>query len=91
MLRVMASKMKIKGDFDFNQLAKKTPGFVGADLSALTKEAAIVAINRIFCTPPYVLSSNRLSEEEMKPLFVEFDDFLQALPLVQPSAKREGA
>lgn len=33
---------------DFEQIAKKTPGFVGADLSSLTKEAAVVAINRIF-------------------------------------------
>lgn len=33
---------------DFQLIAKKTPGFVGADLSSLTKEAAVVAINRIF-------------------------------------------
>lgn len=44
----MASKMTLGGDVDFHQIAKKTPGFVGADLSSLTKEAAVVAINRIF-------------------------------------------
>lgn len=44
----MASKMTLGGDVDFQQIAKKTPGFVGADLSSLTKEAAVVAINRIF-------------------------------------------
>ena len=31
---------------DFEVLARKTPGFVGADLAALTKEAAIGAVNR---------------------------------------------
>lgn len=46
--QVMASKMTLSGDVDFQQIAKKTPGFVGADLSSLTKEAAVVAINRIF-------------------------------------------
>lgn len=40
--------MTLAGDVDFQQIAKKTPGFVGADLSSLTKEAAVVAINRIF-------------------------------------------
>lgn len=46
--QVMSSKMTLGGDVDFQQIAKKTPGFVGADLSSLTKEAAVVAINRIF-------------------------------------------
>lgn len=40
--------MTLGGDVDFQLIAKKTPGFVGADLSSLTKEAAVVAINRIF-------------------------------------------
>ncbi|CAM9892333.1 unnamed protein product, partial [Laminaria digitata] len=44
----MSSKMTLGGDVDFSLIAKKTPGFVGADLSSLTKEAAVVAINRIF-------------------------------------------
>ncbi|CAM9142566.1 unnamed protein product [Discosporangium mesarthrocarpum] len=54
-LQVMTSKMTIGGDVDFHQVAKKTPGYVGADLSSLTKEAAVNAINRIFRTlhPPH--------------------------------------
>ena len=47
-MQVMSSKMTLGGDVDFSLIAKKTPGFVGADLSSLTKEAAVVAINRIF-------------------------------------------
>lgn len=34
--------------FDFNVLAKATPGYVGADLSALTGAAGIIAVKRIF-------------------------------------------
>jgi len=49
-LRKMASGMRLIGDFDFASIAKKTPGFVGADMRSLTKEAAVVAINRIFKT-----------------------------------------
>ncbi|CAM9973678.1 unnamed protein product, partial [Phaeothamnion confervicola] len=47
-LRVMTAKMRLSGEFDFDDIAKRTPGYVGADLSSLTKEAAVVAINRIF-------------------------------------------
>ncbi|RLN13978.1 hypothetical protein BBO99_00008128 [Phytophthora kernoviae] len=47
-LRVLAHKMTLEGDFDFATLAHRTPGFVGADLVSLTKEAAVGAVNRIF-------------------------------------------
>ncbi|GMI33585.1 hypothetical protein TeGR_g1380, partial [Tetraparma gracilis] len=47
-LKVMTSKMRLSGDFDFDAIAKKTPGYVGADIRSLTKEAAVIAINRIF-------------------------------------------
>ncbi|GMF12297.1 unnamed protein product [Phytophthora lilii] len=47
-LRVLAKKMTLEGDFDFAALARRTPGYVGADLVSLTKEAAVGAVNRIF-------------------------------------------
>ncbi|TMW58326.1 hypothetical protein Poli38472_011914 [Pythium oligandrum] len=47
-LQVLSAKMKLSGDFDFKAIARKTPGFVGADLVSLTKEAAVIAVNRIF-------------------------------------------
>ncbi|KAF9195447.1 hypothetical protein BGZ51_000021 [Haplosporangium sp. Z 767] len=47
-LRVMSSKLKLAGDFDFKELAKLTPGYVGADLNALTSAAGVVALKRIF-------------------------------------------
>ncbi len=36
------------GKFDFGEIARITPGFVGADLTALAKEAGTVAVRRLF-------------------------------------------
>ncbi|EJD54938.1 AAA-domain-containing protein [Auricularia subglabra TFB-10046 SS5] len=47
-LRVLSSKLRLSGDFDFKQLAKATPGYVGADLAALTGAAGVIAVKRIF-------------------------------------------
>ncbi|KAG7453170.1 AAA-domain-containing protein [Guyanagaster necrorhizus] len=47
-LRVLCVKLRIEGDFNFSALAKATPGYVGADLSALTATAGIIAVKRIF-------------------------------------------
>ncbi|MEW5298984.1 MAG: hypothetical protein WDW36_002046 [Sanguina aurantia] len=47
-LSVLTRRLRLEGDFDFRVVAKKTPGFVGADLTALIKEAAAIAVTRIF-------------------------------------------
>ncbi|KXS21988.1 AAA-domain-containing protein [Gonapodya prolifera JEL478] len=47
-LTVVCSKLRLTGDIDFVQLAKLTPGFVGADLGALAAEAGLIAVRRIF-------------------------------------------
>ena len=45
---MLVRKLRLSGDFDFKALARATPGFVGADLQALAKESAVLAVNRIF-------------------------------------------
>lgn len=45
---MLSRRLRLSGDFDFYAIAKLTPGFVGADLAALTKEAAAIAVTRIF-------------------------------------------
>ena len=45
---MLCENLRLSGDFDFKELAKKTPGFVGADLSALAAEAGAVAMRRIY-------------------------------------------
>jgi len=49
-LKCMTGAMRLEGNFDYKQLARKTPGYVGADIRSLCKEAAVVAVNRIFRT-----------------------------------------
>lgn len=47
-LSVLSGQLRLEGSFDFKRIARRTPGFVGADLAALTKEAAALAVKRIF-------------------------------------------
>ncbi|XP_036439248.1 nuclear valosin-containing protein-like isoform X2 [Colossoma macropomum] len=46
-LKTLCRKLKLPADFDFRQLARLTPGYVGADLMALCREAAMSAVNRV--------------------------------------------
>jgi ribosome biogenesis ATPase len=110
-ITTMTKDMRLAGDFDYKVLARKTPGFVGADIRSLTKEAAVIAINRIFsnvlkghdlmsvdeASPTSITYTESglspvtpLTPAQMEPLFVTMEDFLTAIPLVQPSSKREG-
>ncbi|KAG6915816.1 hypothetical protein DXG01_009690 [Tephrocybe rancida] len=64
-LKVLCAKLRLAGDFDFLALAKATPGYVGADLSALTGAAGIIAVKRIFqqlSEGTLILPSNTLPE-----------------------------
>jgi len=76
------------------KLAEVTHGYVGADLAALVKEAAMNAVRRVL---PELLQLKRRSEEEkvevsedlLKKLVVTEEDFKEALKFVRPSAMRE--
>ncbi|KAM3863406.1 nuclear valosin-containing protein-like [Diretmus argenteus] len=46
-LKTLCRKLKLPEDFDYQQLAQLTPGYVGADLMALCREAAMSAVNRV--------------------------------------------
>lgn len=143
-LRTMTKTLRLQdGDhFNYRELAKLTPGYVGADLKSLVTAAGIAAIKRIFeslseqqeemlkqemesmeidgseqsLDAPLVpdesavrrfsskseseqLSTiqrflikhpNPLTEEQLAPLAIKYEDFSAALPTIQPTAKREG-
>lgn len=94
-LEKMAQGMRLADDLDLPLLAKLTPGFVGADLSALTKEAALGAVSRAFAHLQTKDGSDEgaptpYTAEEMAGLAVSMADFHDALSKVQPSARREG-
>ncbi|WNY26089.1 CDC48 family AAA ATPase [Methanolapillus millepedarum] len=70
----------------FKELAARTQGFVGADLSALAREAALFAIKRI---APHVDLDEKIPDSILEDLVVMRDDFEQALKKSEPSALRE--
>ena len=79
--------MPLAEGVDLDELARTTHGFVGADLGALAREAAIEAVRRIM--PQLDLEAQTIPPEVLEALNVTRDDFLAALKRVQPSAMRE--
>jgi transitional endoplasmic reticulum ATPase len=79
--------MPLDGGVDLDELARTTYGFVGADLGALVREAAIDAVRRIM--PKLNLEERTVPPEVLDTLSVVRDDFVEALKRVQPSAMRE--
>lgn len=132
-LRALTRNTLVSGDVDFDLLAKRTPGFVGADLNDLVSTAGAAAINRylallkdkseararevtqgssegsllaattrpenIFTTLAVTSLRNLIKYAKETPpssglvpgtITISHQDFLDSLPLVQPSALREG-
>ncbi|HMP46039.1 MAG TPA: CDC48 family AAA ATPase [Sphingopyxis sp.] len=79
--------MPLGEDVDLAELARTTFGFVGADMAALTREAAIEAVRRIM--PKLNLEDGTIPPDLLDELRVTRDDFNNALKRVQPSAMRE--
>ena len=79
--------MPLTPDVDLDDLARRTYGFVGADLAALTREAALEAVRRIM--PRINLADATIPTDVLDALSVELRDFDNALKRVQPSAMRE--
>jgi len=79
--------MPLAADVDVDDLARRTFGFVGADIAALTREAALEAVRRIM--PKLNLAEATIPTEVLDALSVEDLDFENALKRVQPSAMRE--
>jgi len=79
--------MPLATDVDLDELARRTYGFVGADLAALTREAALESVRRIM--PRINLADEIIPTEVLDALSVELRDFDNALKRVQPSAMRE--
>ena len=72
---------------DLDELSRTTYGFVGADIAALAREAAIEAVRRIM--PRLNLEDRTVPPEVLDDLSVTREDFFEALKRVQPSAMRE--
>jgi len=72
---------------NLERLAEITHGFVGADLEALCREAAMSALRKII--PQIDFEMADIPYETLLKLEVTMDNFLEALKEVEPSAIRE--
>ncbi len=86
-LEIYTRGMPLATDCNLDHLAEITHGFVGADLAALCREAALAALRRLF--PDFEFVQGAFSFDQLLSLRVEMVDFKSALADIQPSALRE--
>ena len=86
-LQIHTRGMPLSKDVNQEKLADVTHGFVGADLAALAREAAMRAIRRVL--PEIDLEVGSIPVETLNKIEVNNDDFLAALREMDPSAMRE--
>ena len=79
--------MPLTEDVNLESIAKVTHGFVGADLEALSKEAAMRSLRRIL--PEINLEQPKIPAEILNKIKITKQDFDEALRDIQPSALRE--
>jgi transitional endoplasmic reticulum ATPase len=85
-LTIHTRGMPLAEDVDLDELARTTYGFVGADLSAFAREAAMDAVRRVL---PQINLRDGIAQNVIENLKVEGADFRNALKRIQPSALRE--
>ncbi|MEK6822967.1 MAG: AAA family ATPase, partial [Nanoarchaeota archaeon] len=87
-LKIHTRNMPLAKDVNLRDSAAVTHGFVGADLSSLAKEAAMIALRRVLPTITYD-SEDPLAPEILEKIKILKRDFQDALKVVRPSALRE--
>jgi transitional endoplasmic reticulum ATPase len=86
-LHIHTRGMPLSADVNLEKLAQITHGFVGADLEALSREAAMNALRKIM--PGIDFRLDEIPYDTLLKLEVTMDDFGEALKDVEPSAIRE--
>ena len=86
-LHIHTRGMPLADDVQLDEIARDTHGFVGADLQALCKEAAMLALRQAL--PSLEPGSDGNPLELISDLQVRQEHFLQALSEIEPSAVRE--
>ncbi len=85
--QIHTRNMPLDKKISLNEFARITHGFVGADISAVCREAAMAALRRYL--PQINLESEVIEEELLLQMEVLKDDFEEALKEVLPSGIRE--
>ena len=85
-LEIHTRGMPMEDDVDLEEFARTTHGFVGADLAALAREAAMNCLARLV---PELDLGNPIPTEVLEKMRVTLEDFNGALREIEPSAMRE--
>jgi len=86
-LQIHTRNMPLDKDVNLDELANVTHGFTGADISSLSKEAAMRSLRRLL--PKINLEEEFVPQQLLEELKVTKDDFFDAMRDIQPSALRE--
>ncbi|MFQ5915333.1 MAG: CDC48 family AAA ATPase [Nitrospinota bacterium] len=86
-LQIHSRGMPLAEDVNLDKLAQVTHGFVGADLEALCREAAMIALRSLL--PEIDLDLGQIPYEKLLDLQITMDHLVAALNEVEPSAIRE--
>lgn len=86
-LNIYTRSMPLGLEVEVARLASLTHGYVGADLAALCREAALSALRRSI--PNLDLDHPAISYEQLAGLQVKMEDFQSAMKEIEPSAIRE--
>jgi transitional endoplasmic reticulum ATPase len=86
-LQIHTRGMPLDKDVNLEKLADISHGFVGADLQALAKEAAMRALRKVL--PEIDLSSENIPADTLKKIIVTMQDFVDVTKEMEPSAMRE--
>ena len=86
-LQIHTRGMPLDKDVDLQALADKTHGYVGADIAALCREAAMAALRRVL--PDVNSEDDTIPTEVLNSINVTAADFIEAMKGLQPSAMRE--
>jgi len=86
-LNIHTRGMPIEEKVDLKAISKITHGFVGADLEALSKEAAMRSLRRVM--PEIDFDQEKIPQEILQKIVITNEDFRDSLKEVRPSALRE--
>jgi len=85
-LQIHVQNMPLSDDINLESLADRMHGFVGADVNALCKEAAMRALRRYM---PDLTTEDEIPPGIIEQMQVRKEDFEEALKEIEPSSMRE--
>ncbi|MEX2706042.1 MAG: CDC48 family AAA ATPase [Candidatus Freyrarchaeum guaymaensis] len=86
-LLVHTRGMPLADNVNMDEIADRTHGYVGADIAALAREAAMHRLRKVL--PEINLDEETIPQEVLEKLVVDQNDFEEALKMVHPSSMRE--